>query len=188
MGQKGLKITSDDVFARISYVLACKILDPQFKGQVKNELISREAVRLVSQMMRDPLELWLNQHVDLGKKIAELVIQQAIDRTKKSQKVVKRKTSSMAILPGKLTDCASDDADQSELFIVEGDSAGGSAKAARDKEFQAILPLKGKPKNTWQDSSSGIYANKEIEAIALSIGIDHHGITDEVDFSKLRTH
>ncbi len=186
MGQKGLKITPDDVFGQVNFVLSCKILDPQFKGQVKNELISRDAVRLVSQIMRDPLELWLNQHVDLGKKIAEFVIQQAIDRTKKSQKVIRKKTFSLAILPGKLTDCASDDADQSELFIVEGDSAGGSAKAARDKEFQAILPLKGKPKNTWQDASSGIYANKEIEAIALSIGIDHHDVSDTVDFSKLR--
>ncbi len=186
MGQKGLKITPDDVFARVNYVLACKLVDPQFKGQVKNELISREAVRLVSQMVRDPLELWLNQHVAVGKKIADLVIQQALNRAKKNQKVAKRKTSGVVVLPGKLTDCSSDDSEQIELFIVEGDSAGGSAKAARDKEFQAILPLKGKPKNTWQESSSGLYGNKEIEAIALAIGIEHHTVEDSVDMTKLR--
>jgi topoisomerase-4 subunit B len=170
----------------VSYVLACKILDPQFKGQVKNELISRDAVKLVSQMIRDPIELWLNQHVGEAKKIAELVIKQALARTKASQKIEKRKTSGVAVLPGKLTDCASEDSSRTELFIVEGDSAGGSAKGARDKEFQAILPLKGKPKNTWQDSPNTLYSNKEIEAIALAIGIDHHSSESNIDLSGLR--
>ena len=186
MGQKGLKIVPEDVWSRVSYVLACKILDPQFKGQVKNELISRDAVKLVSQMIRDPIELWLNQHVGEAKKIAELVIKQALARTKASQKVEKRKTSGVAVLPGKLTDCASEDSSRNELFIVEGDSAGGSAKGARDKEFQAILPLKGKPKNTWQDSPNTLYSNKEIEAIALAIGIDHHSSESNIDLSGLR--
>jgi topoisomerase-4 subunit B len=186
MGQRGLKVVPEDVWSRANFVLAVKMLDPQFKGQVKNELISRDAVKLVAQMVRDPFELWLNQHVDEGKRIAELVISQAAARTRAAQKVERRKSSGVAVLPGKLTDCASDDPDRNELFIVEGDSAGGSAKQARDKEFQAVLPLKGKPKNTWQDSPDTLYANKEIEAIALAIGVDHHKILDSVDLSGLR--
>jgi topoisomerase-4 subunit B len=186
MGQRGLKVVPEDVWSRANFVLAVKMLDPQFKGQVKNELISRDAVKLVSQMVRDPIELWLNQHVDEGKRIADLVIRQAISRTRAAQKVERRKISGVAVLPGKLTDCASDDPERNELFIVEGDSAGGSAKQARDKEFQAVLPLKGKPKNTWQDSPETLYANKEIEAIALAIGVDHHKLGDSVDISGLR--
>jgi topoisomerase-4 subunit B len=186
MGQRGLKVVPEDVWSRANFVLAVKMLDPQFKGQVKNELISRDAVKLIAQMVRDPIELWLNQHVDEGKRIAELVIRQANARTRAAQKVERRKTSGVAVLPGKLTDCASEDPDRNELFIVEGDSAGGSAKQARDKEFQAVLPLKGKPKNTWQDSPDTLYANKEIEAIALAIGVDHHKLNDAVDLSGLR--
>jgi len=186
MGQRGLKVVPEDVWSRANFVLAVKMLDPQFKGQVKNELISRDAVKLVSQMVRDPIELWLNQHVDEGKRIADLVIRQAISRTRAAQKVERRKISGVAVLPGKLTDCASDDPERNELFIVEGDSAGGSAKQARDKEFQAVLPLKGKPKNTWQDSPETLYANKEIEAIALAIGVDHHKLGDSVDIGGLR--
>src|SRR6185312_9712742 len=186
MGQRGLKVVPEDVWSRANFVLSVKMLDPQFKGQVKNELISRDAVKLVSQMVRDPIELWLNQHVDEGKRIAELVLRQAAARTRAAQKVERRKMSGVAVLPGKLTDCASDDPDRNELFIVEGDSAGGSAKQARDKEFQAVLPLKGKPKNTWQDSPETLYANKEIEAIALAIGVDHHKLGDSVDISGLR--
>jgi topoisomerase-4 subunit B len=186
MGQRGLQVVPEDVWSRANCVLAGKMLDPQFKGQVKNELISRDAVKLVAQMVRDPFELWLNQHVDEGKRIAELVISQAAARTRAAQKVERRKASGVAVLPGKLTDCASDDPDRNELFIVEGDSAGGSAKQARDKEFQAVLPLKGKPKNTWQDSPETLYANKEIEAIALAIGVDHHKLGDSMDLSGLR--
>jgi topoisomerase-4 subunit B len=186
MGQRGLKIVAEDVWSRASFVLAVKMLDPQFKGQVKNELISRDAVKLVAQMVRDPFELWLNEHVAEGKAIAELVIRQAMARTRAAQKVERRKSSGVAVLPGKLTDCASEDPDRNELFIVEGDSAGGSAKMARDKEFQAVLPLKGKPKNTWQDSGDTLYANKEIEAIALAVGVDHHKPGDSPDLSGLR--
>ncbi|MDA1331326.1 MAG: DNA topoisomerase IV subunit B [Proteobacteria bacterium] len=186
MGQRGLKVVPDDVWSRANFVLACKILDPQFKGQVKNELISRDAFKLASQMIRDPIELWLNQHVDEGKRIAELVLRQAVQRTRAAQKTERRKTSGIAVLPGKLTDCASEDPTRNELFIVEGDSAGGSAKGARDKEFQAILPLKGKPKNTWQDAPSSLYSNKEIEAIALAIGVDHHTLDDPIDLTNLR--
>jgi len=186
MGQRGLKVVPEDVWSRANYVLSVKMLDPQFKGQVKNELISRDAVKLTAQMVRDPFELWLNQHVDEGKRIAELVIRQANARTRAAQKVERRKSAGVAVLPGKLTDCASDDPDRNELFIVEGDSAGGSAKQARDKEFQAVLPLKGKPKNTWQDSPDTLYANKEIEAIALAIGVDHHKLGDTLDLTSLR--
>jgi len=186
MGQRGIKIVPEDVWSRASYVLSVKMLDPQFKGQVKNELISRDGVKLTAQMVRDPFELWLNRHVDEGKRIAELVMRQAMTRTRAAQKVERRKSSGVAVLPGKLTDCASDDPERNELFIVEGDSAGGSAKQARDKEFQAVLPLKGKPKNTWQDSPDTLYSNKEIEAIALAIGIDHHARGGAVDMSRLR--
>ncbi len=186
MGQRGIKIVPEDVWSRASYVLSVKMLDPQFKGQVKNELISRDGVKLTAQMVRDPFELWLNRHVDEGKRIAELVMRQAMSRTRAAQKVERRKSSGVAVLPGKLTDCASDDPERNELFIVEGDSAGGSAKQARDKEFQAVLPLKGKPKNTWQDSPDTLYSNKEIEAIALAIGIDHHARGEAVDMSRLR--
>jgi topoisomerase-4 subunit B len=186
MGQRGIKIVPEDVWSRVSYVLSVKMLDPQFKGQVKNELISRDGVKLMAQMVRDPFELWLNQHVDEGKRIAELVMRQAMTRTRAAQKVERRKSSGVAVLPGKLTDCASDDPERNELFIVEGDSAGGSAKQARDKEFQAVLPLKGKPKNTWQDSPDTLYSNKEIEAISLAIGIDHHKRGDAIDLARLR--
>jgi topoisomerase-4 subunit B len=186
MGQRGIKIVPEDVWSRASYVLSVKMLDPQFKGQVKNELISRDGVKLTAQMVRDPFELWLNRHVDEGKRIAELVMRQAMTRQRAAQKVERRKSSGVAVLPGKLTDCASDDPERNELFIVEGDSAGGSAKQARDKEFQAVLPLKGKPKNTWQDSPDTLYSNKEIEAIALAIGIDHHQRGGEVDMARLR--
>src|SRR6185436_14464856 len=183
MGQRGLKVVPEDVWSRASYVLAVKMLDPQFKGQVKNELISRDAVKLVAQMVRDPFELWLSRHLDEGKRIAELVIRQALARTRAAQKVERRKSSGVAVLPGKLTDCASDDAERNEMFIVEGDSAGGSAKQARDKEFQAVLPLKGKPKNTWQDDPATLFANKEIEAIALAIGVEPHERGGPADLS-----
>ena len=188
MGQRGLKLVPEDVWSRTSYVLALKMLDPQFKGQVKNELISRDAVKLTAQMVRDPFELWLSQHVDMGKRIAELCIRQALARTRAAQKVERRKSTGVAVLPGKLTDCASDDPERNELFIVEGDSAGGSAKQARDKEFQAVLPLKGKPKNTWQDQPESLFANKEIEAISLAIGVDPHRKNDNADLSGLRYH
>ena len=186
MGQRGLKVVPEDVWSRASYVLSVKMLDPQFKGQVKNELISRDAVKLTAQMVRDPFELWLSQNVDEGKRIAELVMRQAVARTRAAQKVERRKASGVAVLPGKLTDCASDDPDRNELFIVEGDSAGGSAKQARDKEFQAVLPLKGKPKNTWQDEQATLFSNKEIEAIAMAIGVDPHKLADPGDLSGLR--
>ena len=183
---KGVKLMPEDVFSRASFVLSAKVLDPQFQGQIKERLNSRDALRLVSQFTRPPLELWLNGHVDLGKKLAELVIRQAQTRQRASQKVEKRKGSGVAVLPGKLTDCESRDLNLNEVFLVEGDSAGGSAKMGRDKETQAILPLRGKVLNAWEVERDRLFANNEIHDISVAIGIDPHGPNDTPDFSGLR--
>ncbi|CAL60983.1 DNA topoisomerase 4 subunit B (Topoisomerase IV subunit B) [Herminiimonas arsenicoxydans] len=183
---KGVKLLPEDVFARVSFVLSAKVLDPQFQGQIKERLNSRDAVRLVATYTRPALELWLNQHVDYGKKLAELVIKQAQSRLRSAQKVEKKKSSGVAVLPGKLTDCESSDTSRNEIFLVEGDSAGGSAKMGRDKEFQAILPLRGKVLNSWETERDRLFANNEIHDIAVAIGIDPHGKNDTVDFSSLR--
>ena len=183
---KGVKLMSEDVFARASFVLSAKVLDPQFQGQIKERLNSRDAVRLVSTFSRPALELWLNHHVDFGKKLAELVIRQAQARTRAAQKVEKKKVSGVAVLPGKLTDCESTDVERNEIFLVEGDSAGGSAKMGRDKEFQAILPLRGKVLNTWETERDRLFANNEVHDIAVAIGVDPHGPDDEPDLSNLR--
>ena len=183
---KGVKLLPEDVFARASYVLSAKVLDPQFQGQIKERLNSRDAVRLVSSFVRPALELWLNQHVEHGKKLAELVIKAAQSRQKAGQKVEKRKGSGVAVLPGKLTDCESRDLSHNELFLVEGDSAGGSAKMGRDKESQAILPLRGKVLNTWEVERDRLFANNEIHDIAVAIGVDPHGPNDTPDLSGLR--
>ncbi|MFT3849895.1 MAG: DNA topoisomerase IV subunit B [Propionivibrio sp.] len=171
---KGIKLAADDVFSRASYVLAARVLDPSFQGQTKERLNSRDAVALVSRMVRDPLELWLNEHPDDAKKITELAIKAAQARSRAGQKVEKRKQSAVAILPGKLSDCQSEDIGRNELFLVEGDSAGGSAKSGRDKEVQAILPLRGKVLNTWEVEPGSLFANREIHDIAVALGIDPH--------------
>ncbi|HYC43784.1 MAG TPA: DNA topoisomerase IV subunit B [Noviherbaspirillum sp.] len=183
---KGVKLLPEDVFARVSFVLSAKVLDPQFQGQIKERLNSRDAVRLVGSFTRPALELWLNHHVDYGKKLAELVIKQAQSRLRSAQKVEKKKSSGVAVLPGKLTDCESDDITRNELFLVEGDSAGGSAKMGRDKEFQAILPLRGKVLNSWETERDRLFANNEIHDIAVAIGVDPHGPNDTPDLSGLR--
>ena len=183
---KGVKLLPEDVFARASYVLSAKVLDPQFQGQIKERLNSRDAVRLVSGFVRPALELWLNQHVDYGKKLAELAIKAAQSRQRAGQKVEKRKGSGVAVLPGKLTDCESKDLAHNELFLVEGDSAGGSAKMGRDKECQAILPLRGKVLNTWEVERDRLFANTEIHDISVAIGVDPHGPNDSPDLSGLR--
>ena len=171
---KGIKLAADDVFARISFVLAARVLDPSFQGQTKERLNSRDAVALVARMLRDPLELWLNEHPEAAKKIAELAIKAAQARTRAGQKVEKKKQSAVAILPGKLSDCQSEDLERNELFLVEGDSAGGSAKSGRDKEVQAILPLRGKVLNTWEVDPGSLFANREVHDIAVALGIDPH--------------
>jgi topoisomerase-4 subunit B len=183
---KGVKLMPEDVFARASYVLSAKVLDPQFQGQIKERLNSRDAVRLVSHFVRPALELWLNAHVDYGKKLAELAIKAAQSRQKAGQKVEKRKSSGVAVLPGKLTDCESRDIAHNEVFLVEGDSAGGSAKMGRNKECQAILPLRGKVLNTWEVDRDRLFANNEIHDISVAIGVDPHGPNDAPDMSNLR--
>jgi len=183
---KGVKLLPEDVFARASFVLSAKVLDPQFQGQIKERLNSRDAVRLVGGYSRTSLDLWLNQHVDYGKKLAELVIRQAQSRLRSAQKVEKKKSSGVAVLPGKLTDCESTDLTRNEIFLVEGDSAGGSAKMGRDKEFQAILPLRGKVLNSWETERDRLFANNEIHDIAVAIGVDPHGKNDHPDLSGLR--
>ena len=183
---KGVKLMPEDVFARASYVLSAKVLDPQFQGQIKERLNSRDAVRLVSGFVRPALELWLNQHVEHGKKLADIVIRAAQTRQRAGQKVEKRKGSGVAVLPGKLTDCESRDIGRNEVFLVEGDSAGGSAKMGRDKELQAVLPLRGKVLNTWEVERDRLFANTEIHDIAVAIGVDPHGPNDEPDLSGLR--
>jgi topoisomerase IV subunit B len=183
---KGVKLMPEDVFARASFILSAKVLDPQFQGQIKERLNSRDAVRLVSGFSKSALELWLNQHVDYGRKLAELVIKQAQARTRAGQKVEKKKSSGVAVLPGKLTDCESQDVALNELFLVEGDSAGGSAKMGRNKEYQAILPLRGKVLNTWEAERDRLFANNEVHDIAVAIGVDPHGLNDTPDLSNLR--
>jgi topoisomerase-4 subunit B len=183
---RGIKLQQDDVCSHMAYVLSARILDPQFQGQVKEKLNSREAVKLVSSMIRDPFEIWLNQHVEAGKAIAELSIKQALARQKNAQKVEKRKQSGVAVLPGKLSDCESTDLAENELFLVEGDSAGGSAKMARNKETQAILPLRGKVLNSWEVEAGRLFANNEIHDIAVALGIDPHTADSTPDLSNLR--
>ncbi len=183
---KGVKLMPDDVFARASYVLNAKVLDPQFQGQIKERLNSRDAVRLVSGYVRPALELWLNEHVEWGRKLAEIAIKAAQTRQKAGQKVEKRKGSGVAVLPGKLTDCESRDLSLNEVFLVEGDSAGGSAKMGRDKETQAVLPLRGKVLNTWEVDRDRLFANNEIHDISVAIGVDPHGPHDTPHLSGLR--
>jgi topoisomerase IV subunit B len=183
---KGVKLMSDDVFSRANFVLSAKVLDPQFQGQIKERLNSRDALRLVGGYVRPALELWLNQHVEYGRKLAELVIHQAQTRQRAAQKVEKRKSSGVAVLPGKLTDCESRDLLNNEVFLVEGDSAGGSAKMGRDKQTQAILPLRGKVLNAWEVERDRLFANNEIHDISVAIGIDPHALGDTPDFTGLR--
>ncbi|ENO89517.1 DNA topoisomerase IV subunit B [Thauera linaloolentis] len=183
---RGVKLQQEDVCGRMSFVLSARLLDPQFQGQVKEKLNSREAVKLVSSQLRDPFEIWLNNHVDAGKAIAELSIKQALARQKSAQKVEKKKTSGVAVLPGKLSDCESEDIADNELFLVEGDSAGGSAKMARNKETQAILPLRGKVQNAWEIDPDRLFANAEIHDIAVALGVDAHKADSDVDLSGLR--
>ncbi len=183
---KGVKLMPEDVFSRASFVLSAKVLDPQFQGQIKERLNSRDALRLVSGCVKPLLELWLNQHVEHGRKLAELVIRQAQTRQRASLKVEKRKGSGVAVLPGKLTDCESRDLLHNEIFLVEGDSAGGSAKLGRNKETQAILPLRGKVLNAWEVERDRLFANNEIHDIAVAIGVDPHGANDAADLSGLR--
>jgi topoisomerase-4 subunit B len=183
---RGVKLQQEDICGKMGFVLSARILDPQFQGQVKEKLNSREAVKLVAGMVRDPFEIWLNQHVEAGKAIAELAIKQALARQKNAQKVEKKKQSGVAVLPGKLSDCESTDISENELFLVEGDSAGGSAKMARNRETQAILPLRGKVQNSWEIEANRLFANNEIHDIAVALGIEPHAADAAPDLANLR--
>ena len=169
-----LKLVQEDVTGKMALVLSARMLDPQFQGQTKDKLTSRDAHKLLSLSIKDPLELWLNSHPDAGKAIADLAIQSAQARTRAAQKIERKKGSGLATLPGKLTDCESEDITRNEIFLVEGDSAGGSAKMARDKEFQAILPLRGKVLNTWEVDRDVIFKNQEVHNMAVALGIEAH--------------
>ncbi len=186
MMPRGIKLQSDDVWSRTVYFLSAKVLEPQFHGQTKEKLSNRDALKLVSSMVRDPFELWLNSHVEYGRKVAELVIRQAVERSRAVTKVERKKSSSVVMLPEKLTDCESKSIGDNELFLVEGDSAGGSAKQAREKRFQAIYKMRGKALNSWEVKRDLLFSNAEIHDIAVAIGVDPHGENDTPDLSGLR--
>lgn len=169
---RGVKITPEDAWLNVAFVLSSKLKDPQFAGQTKERLSSRECVPFISGVVKDALSLWLNQNTAVAEKIAEIVIQNASNRSKKAKKITRKKITSGPALPGKLADCTESDLTMTELFLVEGDSAGGSAKQARDKSFQAIMPLRGKILNTWEVDSGQVLASQEIHDISVAIGVD----------------
>jgi len=169
---RGVKLAPDDVWDRCCYVLSSKLEDPQFSGQTKERLSSREAAAFVSGVAKDAFSLWLNQHTEEAEQLAELCINNAQSRLRSARKVVRKRVTSGPALPGKLADCSGEDPSRGELFLVEGDSAGGSAKQARDREFQAILPLRGKILNTWEVDSQEILASQEVNNISVAMGVD----------------
>jgi topoisomerase-4 subunit B len=179
---RGVKLTPDDIWDRCCYILSTKMQDPQFAGQTKERLSSRQASAFVSGVVKDAFSLWLNQHTDIAELLAEMCINNAQKRLRQTKKVARKKVTSGPALPGKLTDCSSQDNTRSELFLVEGDSAGGSAKQARDREIQAIMPLRGKILNSWEVDSSQVLASQEIHDISVALGID----PDSDDLSGLR--
>lgn len=169
---RGIKLTPEDVWQNVAFVLSAKVREPQFAGQTKERLSSRECVPFISGVVKDAFSLWLNQHTEIAEKIAEIVINNAQSRNKKAKKVTRKKITSGPALPGKLADCTESDINMTELFLVEGDSAGGSAKQARDKNYQAIMPLRGKILNTWEVDSSQVLASQEIHDISVAVGVD----------------
>ncbi|MGO1793594.1 MAG: DNA topoisomerase IV subunit B [Oceanisphaera sp.] len=179
---RGVKLTPDDIWERCAYILSVKMQDPQFAGQTKERLSSRQSSAFVSGVVKDAFSLWLNQHTELAEQIAELCISSAQRRLRQAKKVVRKKVTQGPALPGKLTDCACSDPLRGELFLVEGDSAGGSAKQARDREFQAIMPLRGKILNTWEVDSGQVLASQEVHDISVAIGLD----PDSTDLTDLR--
>ena len=179
---RGLKLTADDTWERCAYVLSVKMQDPQFAGQTKERLSSRQTSAFVANAVKNAFSLWLNQNVQVGELLAEMAINSAQRRMRAAKKVVRKKLTSGPALPGKLADCTSQDLRYTELFLVEGDSAGGSAKQARDREYQAIMPLRGKILNTWEVSSDEVLASQEVHDISVAIGMD----PDSDDLSQLR--
>ena len=181
---RGVKLTPDDIWDRCCYVLSSKLADPQFSGQTKERLSSREAAAFVSGVAKDAFGLWLNQHTEAAEKLAEMCINNAQTRLRTAKKVTRKKITSGPALPGKLADCSGEEPERGELFLVEGDSAGGSAKQARSREFQAILPLRGKILNTWEVDSQEILASQEVHNISIALGVD----PASDDLSGLRYH
>ncbi|MEX2367582.1 MAG: toprim domain-containing protein, partial [Pseudohongiellaceae bacterium] len=179
---RGVKLTAEDIWYGCAYVLSFKMSDPQFSGQTKERLSSREAAGFISGIVKDAFSLWLNQHTDEADTLAQNCISQAQKRLRSSKKVVRKKVTSGPALPGKLADCTSDDPAQTELFLVEGDSAGGSAKQARDREYQAIMPLRGKILNTWEVDPMEVLASQEVQSIAIALGVE----PGSDDLEKLR--
>ena len=181
---RGIKLTPEDIWDKCCYVLSVKINEPQFAGQMKERLASREAAGVVEAFARDSMALWLNGHADAGEKIAQFAIANAQERARAAQKVVRKRIAGGPALPGKLADCTSQEPKRSELFLVEGDSAGGSAKQAREKDFQAIMPLRGKILNTWEVDAHAVNASQEVHDISVALGVD----PGSADLSQLRYH
>ncbi len=179
---RGVKLTADDIWERCAYVLSVKMQDPQFAGQTKERLSSRQCAAFVSGVVKDAFSLWLNERPQIAEQLAEVCIANAHRRMRAAKKVVRKKITSGPALPGKLTDCSQQDLARTELFLVEGDSAGGSAKQARDREFQAIMPLRGKILNTWEVSADQVLGSQEVHDISVALGID----PDSDDLSGLR--
>ncbi|HEY8326848.1 MAG TPA: DNA topoisomerase IV subunit B [Rhodanobacter sp.] len=179
---RGVKLAPEDVWERLSFVLSARLQDPQFAGQTKERLSSRQTAGMVENVIHDAFSLWLNQNVEMGERIAQLAIERASARLKAAKQIVRKKITQGPQLPGKLADCTATDLSRTELFLVEGDSAGGSAKQARDKEFQAILPLRGKILNTWEVESTSVLASEEVHNLAVAIGCD----PGKDDLSSLR--
>ena len=179
---RGVKLAPEDVWERLAFVLSAKLQDPQFAGQTKERLSSRQTAGMVENVIHDAFSLWLNQNVEMGERIAQLAIERASARLKAAKQIVRKKITQGPQLPGKLADCTATDLTRTELFLVEGDSAGGSAKQARDKEFQAILPLRGKILNTWEVESTSVLASEEVHNLAVAIGCD----PGKDDLSSLR--
>jgi topoisomerase-4 subunit B len=169
---KGVKLSPEDVWAQCQYVLSVRMKNPQFTGQTKEKLSSREVSLFISTKVKDAFALWLNQHLEIGERIAMVAIENAQSRLRTAKKITRKKITSGPALPGKLADCSSEDIDLTELFLVEGDSAGGSAKQARDRKTQAILPLRGKILNTWEVDSAQVLASQEVHDISVALGVD----------------
>jgi topoisomerase IV subunit B len=181
---RGVKLTPEDVWDKVNYILSVKIQEPQFAGQMKERLSSRDAAPIVESFVKDSMALWLNRHPDAGEKIGQFAIVNAQERAKAAAKVVRKRISGGPALPGKLADCSSQEPKRSELFLVEGDSAGGSAKQAREKDFQAIMPLRGKILNTWEVESASIGSSQEVHDISVALGVD----PGSADLTQLRYH